>query len=87
LEREMYIMEKTMMIGTVELEVATLTGLKVSEFKNKFNEFNIIDAKLVVTLPDGTEATLAVGELLSMQFKAFDPETDVEILEAEHLSF
>lgn len=76
-------MEKTMMIGKVELEVATLTGLKVSEFKNKFNQFNIVDAKLVVLLPDGTEATLAVGELLSMKFQAFDPETDVEIVEEE----
>lgn len=79
-------MTKTMMIGTVELEVATLTDLKISEFKNKFNEFNIIDAKLFVTLPDGTEATLAVGEMLSMKFQAFDPETDVEIIESEQFS-
>jgi hypothetical protein len=56
-------------------------------FKNKFTEFNIIDVKLVIVLPDCSETTLAVGELFSMKFQAFDPETDVDSLEAEHLSF
>jgi hypothetical protein len=30
---------------------------------------------------------LAVGEIFSMKFHAFDPETDGEIVEAEHFLF
>lgn len=75
------------MVGKIELEIATLTGLNISEFKNKFNEFNIMDAKLVVNLSDGTEAILAVGELFSMKFQAFEPETGIEIVEADQVAY
>ncbi|MEK3853425.1 hypothetical protein [Cytobacillus sp. FSL H8-0458] len=77
---------KTMMIGKVEMEVETLTGLKTSEFKNKFNEFNIVGAKLTVILSDGSESTLNVGELFSMNFQSFEPDTGIEIFNDDELA-
>lgn len=77
---------KTMMIGKVEMEVETLTGLKTSEFKNKFNEFNIIEAKLTVVLSDGSESNLNVGELFSMNFQSFEPDTGIEIFNDDELT-
>lgn len=55
-------------LGTAELYLTKVTNLKPEQFEVKFHEQNIIDAKLQLTLSDGSVQLIDVMEILNLKW-------------------
>jgi hypothetical protein len=67
-----------MMLGEVTLDIVSFTNMGNQEFKNQFESF--VKARMVLTMPNGEERELEVGEILKTNFQSFD-EDGYEIFE------
>lgn len=68
--------------GLATFHVLYKTNMSVEEFLHKFNENNIIDQKVVVTLSDGTQHTFQVYEYIAGLINSFVV-NDEEIVEED----
>jgi hypothetical protein len=67
-----------MLMGQLVLDIVAFTNMGNREFADQFKSF--VDAKMVLTMPNGKEKEFSIGEILEVQFEAFD-EDGIEIVE------
>jgi hypothetical protein len=72
-----------MMLGQLTVDMVAFAEMGNQEFKNQFESF--IQAKIVLTMPNGEKREFEIGEIIDKEITAFDPETDIEIEEEDQV--